>query len=226
MLLHIPAVLDLATVKACRERLDQADWLDGRITAGSQSAKVKNNQQLANDEANAVAVRAVILAALAKNDLFFSAALPKRIFPPLFNRYGEGMGFGMHVDNAMRRITDTGEWVRSDLSATLFFSEPDEYDGGELVIEDTYGVHEVKLAAGDMVLYPSSSLHRVEPITRGHRVASFMWLQSMIKDGTERGLLFDLDRNIRQLRQDMGDTETAISMTGIYHNLLRKWGDI
>ncbi|MBM5573410.1 Fe2+-dependent dioxygenase [Deefgea sp. CFH1-16] len=226
MLLHIPAVLDLATVKACRERLDQADWLDGRITAGSQSAKVKNNQQLANDEANAVAVRAVILAALAKNDLFFSAALPKRIFPPLFNRYGEGMGFGMHVDNAMRRITDTGEWVRSDLSATLFFSDPDEYDGGELVIEDTYGVHEVKLAAGDMVLYPSSSLHRVEPITRGHRVASFMWLQSMIKDGTERGLLFDLDRNIRQLRQDMGDTETAISMTGIYHNLLRKWGDI
>ncbi|QZA82287.1 Fe2+-dependent dioxygenase [Deefgea piscis] len=226
MLLHIPAVLDLATVKACRERLDQADWLDGRITAGSQSAKVKNNQQLANDEANAVAVRAVILAALAKNDLFFSAALPKRIFPPLFNRYGQGMGFGMHVDNAMRRITDTGEWVRSDLSATLFFSDPDEYDGGELVIEDTYGVHEVKLAAGDMVLYPSSSLHRVEPITRGHRVASFMWLQSMIKDGAERGLLFDLDRNIRQLRQDMGDTETAISMTGIYHNLLRKWGDI
>ena len=226
MLLHIPAVLDLATVKACRERLDQADWLDGRITAGSQSAKVKNNQQLANDEANAVAVRAVILAALANNDLFFSAALPKRIFPPLFNRYGQGMGFGMHVDNAMRRITDTGEWVRSDLSATLFFSDPDEYDGGELVIEDTYGVHEVKLAAGDMVLYPSSSLHRVEPITRGHRVASFMWLQSMIKDGTERGLLFDLDRNIRQLRQDMGDTETAISMTGIYHNLLRKWGDI
>ncbi|MCB5195838.1 Fe2+-dependent dioxygenase [Deefgea salmonis] len=226
MLLHIPAVLDLATVKACRERLDQADWLDGRITAGSQSAKVKNNQQLANDEANAVAVRAVILAALANNDLFFSAALPKRIFPPLFNRYGQGMDFGMHVDNAMRRITDTGEWVRSDLSATLFFSDPDEYDGGELVIEDTYGVHEVKLAAGDMVLYPSSSLHRVEPITRGHRVASFMWLQSMIKDGTERGLLFDLDRNIRQLRQDMGDTETAISMTGIYHNLLRKWGDI
>nr|WP_314898603.1 Fe2+-dependent dioxygenase [uncultured Deefgea sp.] len=226
MLLHIPAVLDAATVVACREKLDRAAWLDGRITAGSQSAKVKNNEQLPNDEVNAVAVREVILAALAKNDLFFSAALPKKIFPPLFNRYGVGMGFGMHVDNAMRRMTDTGEWVRSDLSATLFFSDPAEYDGGELVIEDTYGVHEVKLAAGDMVLYPSSSLHRVEPITRGTRVASFMWMQSMIKDGAERGLLFELDTNIRQLRADYGDNANAISMTGIYHNLLRKWGDI
>ena len=226
MLLHIPGVLDAATVLACRERLDRAAWLDGRITAGSQSAKVKNNEQLPNDEANAVVVREVILAALAKNELFFSAALPKRIFPPLFNRYGVGMGFGMHVDNAMRRITDSGEWVRSDLSATLFFSDPAEYDGGELVIEDTYGIHEVKLAAGDMVLYPSSSLHRVEPITRGSRVASFMWLQSMIRDQSERALLFELDTNIRQLRQDQGDNATAIGLTGVYHNLLRKWGEI
>ena len=226
MLLHIPAVLDAASVLACRERLDRAAWLDGRITAGSQSAKVKNNQQLPNDEVNAVAVREVILAALAKNDLFFSAALPKRIFPPLFNRYGVGMGFGMHVDNAMRRITETGEWVRSDLSATLFLSDPAEYDGGELVIEDTYGVHEVKLAAGDLILYPSSSLHRVEPITRGTRVASFMWLQSMVKDGGDRGLLFELDTSIRQLRAEHGDNATAISLTGVYHNLLRKWGEI
>ncbi|WP_373975744.1 Fe2+-dependent dioxygenase [Chitinibacter sp. SCUT-21] len=226
MLIHIPQVLDTATVAACRARLDRANWLDGRITAGSQSAKVKNNEQLPNDDAQAVAVRQVILDALANNDLFFAAALPKRIFPPLFNRYGEGMTFGNHVDNAVRRITETGEWVRSDLSATLFFSEPDEYDGGELVIEDTFGLHEVKLAAGDMILYPSSSLHRVEPITRGTRVASFMWMQSMIKDVGERSLLFDLDTSIRQIRTEMGDTPAAVQLTGVYHNLLRKWGEI
>jgi PKHD-type hydroxylase len=219
-------VLDRTTVIACRERLDRAAWLDGRITAGSQSAKVKNNEQLPNDEPQAVAVRQVILAALEKNELFFAAALPKQIFPPLFNRYGAGMTFGNHVDNAMRRITETGEWVRSDLSATLFFSDPDEYEGGELVIEDTFGLHEVKLAAGDMILYPSSSLHRVEPITRGTRVASFMWLQSMIKDVGERGLLFDLDTSIRQVRAEMGDTAAAVQLTGVYHNLLRKWGEI
>ncbi|WP_348944483.1 Fe2+-dependent dioxygenase [Chitinibacter sp. FCG-7] len=226
MLLHIPQVLSPAEVADCRQRLNQAQWLDGRITAGSQSAKVKNNQQLPNDDEQAVAVRKVILVALEKNDLFFSAALPKRIFPPLFNRYSEGMTFGNHVDNAMRRITDTGEWVRSDLSATLFFSDPSEYDGGELVIEDTFGLHEVKLAAGDLILYPSSSLHRVEPITRGTRLASFMWLQSMVKDVGERGLLFDLDTSIRQIRAELGDTPTAVQLTGVYHNLLRKWGEI
>ncbi|WP_047392176.1 Fe2+-dependent dioxygenase [Chitinibacter sp. ZOR0017] len=226
MLLHIPQVLTAEQVRHCRQLLDNAAWLDGRITAGSQSAKVKNNEQLPNDEPAAEAVRAIILAALEKNELFFSAALPKRIFPPLFNRYGEGMSFGMHVDNAMRRMTLTGEWVRSDLSATLFFSEPEEYDGGELVIEDTYGLHEVKLAAGDMVLYPSSSLHRVEPITRGQRMASFMWMQSMIRDQGERGLLFELDTHIRQLRLEQGDNATAIGLTGVYHNLLRKWGEI
>lgn len=226
MLIHIPQVLDSATVKACRQRLDRAEWLDGRITAGSQSAKVKNNEQLPNDDSQAVAVRQVILAALEKNELFFAAALPKRIFPPLFNRYGPGMTFGNHVDNAIRRVTETGEWVRSDLSATLFFSEPEEYDGGELIIEDTFGLHEVKLAAGDMILYPSSSLHRVEPITRGTRVASFMWMQSMIKDVGERGLLFDLDTSIRQIRTELGDTPTAVQLTGVYHNLLRKWSEI
>jgi PKHD-type hydroxylase len=226
MLLHIPQVLSPAELVDCRQRLNQAQWLDGRITAGSQSAKVKHNQQLPNDDEQAVAVRKVILAALEKNDLFFSAALPKRIFPPLFNRYSEGMTFGNHVDNAMRRITDTGEWVRSDLSATLFFSDPAEYDGGELVIEDTFGLHEVKLAAGDLILYPSSSLHRVEPITRGTRLASFMWLQSMVKDVGERGLLFDLDTSIRQIRAELGDTPTAVQLTGVYHNLLRKWGEI
>ncbi|QLG87344.1 Fe2+-dependent dioxygenase [Chitinibacter bivalviorum] len=226
MLLHIPQVLDQQTVAACRARLDRTEWLDGRITAGSQSAKVKNNEQLPNDDREAIAVRKVILAALEKNELFFSAALPKRIFPPLFNRYSEGMTFGNHVDNAVRRITETGEWVRSDLSATLFFSAPEEYDGGELIIEDTFGLHEVKLAAGDMILYPSSSLHRVEPITRGTRVASFMWMQSMIKDVGERGLLFDLDTSIRQIRGELGDTPTAVQLTGVYHNLLRKWGEI
>ncbi|WP_410498449.1 Fe2+-dependent dioxygenase [Chitinibacter sp. S2-10] len=226
MLIHIPQVLDRTSVAQCRARLDRAGWLDGRITAGSQSAKVKHNEQLPNDDREAVAVRQVILAALDKNELFFSAALPKRIFPPLFNRYGEGMDFGNHVDNAMRRITETGEWVRSDLSATLFFSDPDEYDGGELVIEDTFGLHEVKLAAGDMILYPSSSLHRVEPITRGTRLASFMWMQSMIKDVGERGLLFDLDTAIRQIRSELGDTPSAVQLTGVYHNLLRKWGEI
>ncbi|MBE9610063.1 Fe2+-dependent dioxygenase [Chitinilyticum piscinae] len=226
MLLHIPGVLDAETVRACRTRLDRAGWVDGRITAGSQSAKVKQNEQLPNDDPQAEAVRAVILAALEKNELFFSAALPKRIFPPLFNRYGPGQTFGNHVDNAFRRVTATGEWVRSDLSATLFFAEPEEYDGGELIIEDTYGLHEVKLPAGDMILYPSSSLHRVEPVTRGTRVASFMWLQSMVRDVGERQQLFELDCAIRQLRTEQGDTPLAVQLTGVYHNLLRRWGEV
>lgn len=226
MLLHIPGVLDADTVRACRARLDRAGWLDGRITAGSQSAKVKNNEQLPNDDPEAEAVRAIILAALEKNELFFSAALPRRIFPPLFNRYGPGQTFGNHVDNAFRRVTLTGEWVRSDLSATLFFAEPDEYDGGELIVEDTYGLHEVKLPAGDMILYPSSSLHRVEPVTRGARVASFMWLQSMVRDVGERLQLFELDCAIRQLRAEQGDTPVAVQLTGVYHNLLRRWGEV
>ncbi|WP_269532597.1 Fe2+-dependent dioxygenase [Chitinimonas sp. BJYL2] len=226
MLLHIPAVLDAATVRHCRQRLDAAGWADGKLTAGNQSSQVKRNQQLPPEDPATAHIGQIIRQALQGHALFFSAALPKEIIRPLFNRYEGGQDFGNHIDNAVRGVPGTDIRVRTDLSATLFFSEPDEYDGGELMIEDTYGLHSVKLAAGDMILYPSTSLHRVEPVTRGARLASFFWIQSMVRSAERRAMLFDLDQSIQVLRAKHGDTDEIIRITGIYHNLLRQWVEL
>ncbi|ANE54275.1 Fe2+-dependent dioxygenase [Methylomonas sp. DH-1] len=227
MLIEIPEVLNADELNQVRTILADAAWADGRITAGSQSAQVKNNWQLPEQSEQSAAARAVLLAALNRNALFLSAALPKRIFPPLFNRYeGEHNTFGNHIDNAVRHCPVTGQRVRTDLSATIFLADPDSYDGGELVIEDTYGQHAVKLAAGDMVLYPGSSLHRVEPVTRGARVASFFWLESMVRETERRRLLFEMDMAVLQLRNTGGDSEPVVNLTGCYHNLLRMWAEV
>jgi PKHD-type hydroxylase len=227
VLIQIPEVLSSEALAQCRAILAGADWADGRLTAGTQSAKVKQNLQLPELSEASLAVRKIVLEALNQNALFFSAALPKRIFPPLFNRYeGHYNAFGNHIDNAVRICADSGVRIRTDLSATLFFSDPDSYDGGELVIEDTYGEHAVKLAAGDMVLYPGSSLHRVEPVTRGARLASFFWIESMVRETERRRLLFEMDMAILQLRETQGDCAPAIGLTGCYHNLLRMWADM
>ncbi|HEY1607796.1 MAG TPA: Fe2+-dependent dioxygenase, partial [Paraburkholderia sp.] len=194
MLLRIPQVLSPEQLTHCRERLAKATWRDGRVTAGFPSAKAKDNLQLAQDSAEARELGALVVGALERSPLFISAALPKTIFPPLFNKYEPGMGFGAHVDNAIRQVPGTSHRVRTDVSATLFISAPEDYDGGELIVEDTYGAHSVKLPAGDMILYPATSLHRVAPVTRGARIASFFWIQSMVKDDGERTLLFNLDR--------------------------------
>jgi len=226
MLLHIPDILTADAVLNARRILDQADWIDGRVTAGHQSARAKDNLQLPEDCPAARQIGEVILAALQRNPLFISAALPYRVFPPLFNRYEGGQSFGNHVDNAIRHITGTGHRIRTDLSATLFFTGPDEYEGGELVVEDTYGVHAVKLPAGHLVLYPSTSLHHVRPITRGARVASFFWIQSMVRDDGQRTLLFDLDTAIQRVTQDVAGQTAAVQLTGVYHNLLRRWAEV
>jgi PKHD-type hydroxylase len=226
MVLEIPAVLTQDELQRIRASLSGANWVDGSITAGSQSAKVKSNLQLPEGAAESRAARAVVLAALQRSALFFTAALPRTIFPPLFNRYeGKANAFGNHVDNAVRMIERTGERVRTDLSATLFLSEPQDYEGGQLVIEDTLGAHAVKLPAGHMILYPSSSVHRVEPVTRGARVASFFWIQSMVREAERRRLLFELDMSILALREAHGDTPQAVRLTACYHNLLRMWAD-
>jgi PKHD-type hydroxylase len=226
MVLHIPDVLAPAQVADARRRLDAAQWMDGRVTAGPQSARVKDNLQLPEDHPASRELGDLILAALQRNPLFVSAALPLRVFPPLFNRYDGGRAFGNHVDNAIRQVTGTPHRLRTDLSATLFFSEPSEYDGGELLVEDTYGVHAVKLPAGHMVLYPATSLHRVSAVTRGCRVASFFWIQSMVRDDGERTLLFDLDSAIQRLSHDSPDHPSAVQLTAVYHNLLRRWADL
>lgn len=227
MLIEIPEVLCLAELKQVRELLTDAPWADGRITAGTQSAQVKNNWQLPEQTEQSHAARAIVLDALNRNPLFLSAALPKKIFPPLFNRYaGEQNTFGNHIDNAIRQCQISGQRVRTDLSATLFLADPDSYEGGELVIEDTYGEHAVKLAAGDMLLYPGSSLHRVEPVTRGARLASFFWLESMVRETERRRLLFEMDMAILQLRNTQGDSAPTVNLTGCYHNLLRMWADV
>ena len=225
MLLQIPDVLTQAQVAHARQLLDQTEWVDGRVTAGHQSARVKDNRQLPEDHPVARELGELIMTALGRNPLFLSAALPLRVFPPLFNRYGGGQSFGNHVDNAVRQAT-SGARLRTDLSATLFLAEPDEYDGGELVVEDTYGVHSVKLQAGHMVLYPSTSLHHVTPVTRGARVASFFWVQSMVREDGERTLLFDLDTAIQRLILDLPDHPAAVQLTAVYHNLLRRWADV
>lgn len=226
MLLRLPEVLSAQALAQCRSIIEAADWADGRITAGSQSERVKNNRQLPEDADASRAARAIVVDALAKSALFMTGALPKKTFPPLFNRYdGSANAFGNHIDNAVRTSPVTGAWVRTDLSATLFLSDPDEYDGGELVVEDTFGTQSIKLPAGDMILYPSSSVHRVEPVTRGTRLASFFWIESMVRDDAQRKLLFDLDMSILTLRQTEGDTAPVIQLTGCYHNLLRMWVD-
>lgn len=226
MLLHIPDVLSAEQVSHMRRSLDRAEWVDGRVTAGHQSARVKYNHQLPESHPLAEELGDTILTALQRQPLFIAAALPLRVFPPLFNRYEGGGSFGSHVDNAIRQISGTGHRIRTDLSATLFLSASDEYDGGELLVEDTYGVHSVKLPAGHLVLYPSTSLHSVRPVTRGARVASFFWIQSMIRDDGQRTLLFDLDTSIQRLNQDLPDHPSAVQLTGVYHNLLRRWAEM
>jgi PKHD-type hydroxylase len=226
MLLHIPDVLTAEQVAEARRLLDQADWVDGRVTAGHQSARAKDNQQLPEDSPTARQLGDFILAALQKNPLFISAALPHRVFPPLFNRYQGGQSFGTHVDNAIRQVSGTNHRIRTDLSATLFLAAPEEYDGGELVVEDTYGVHTLKLPAGHMALYPSTSLHHVRAVTRGARIASFFWIQSMIRDDAERTLLFDLDSAVQQLTRQNVEHPVAVQLTGVYHNLLRRWAEL
>lgn len=228
MLVHVPEVLDVDQLAQVRARLVDADWKDGKRTAGFQSAQVKNNSQLAEDDPVAIEQGLLILDALSRNTTFFAAALPRTIYPPLFNRYSGGEEFGMHIDNAIRydRRQQPALAVRTDLSATLFLAEPDEYDGGELVIEDTYGVHSVKLAAGDLILYPGSSLHKVTPVTHGARTAAFFWLQSMVRSDAQRRQLFELDVAIQSLTARVPGAPELVSLTGIYHNLLRAWSDV
>ncbi len=226
MLLQVPDVLTPEQVASCRELLEASNWVDGRVTAGHQSARAKDNLQLPEDHEHAKQLGDLIIAALERNSLFMAAALPLKVFPPLFNRYQNGQSFGNHVDNAIRQVTGTPHRVRTDLSATLFFSNPDEYEGGELVVEDTYGVHSVKLPAGHLILYPASSVHHVRAVTRGIRLASFFWVQSMIRDDGERTLLFDLDVAIQRLAADVPEHTSVVELTSLYHNLLRRWADV
>jgi PKHD-type hydroxylase len=226
MLLHIPEVLNAEQVAHCRQKLEQAEWVDGRVTAGPQSSRAKDNMQLPEDHPVARELGDLILAALERNPLFMSSALPLKVFPPLFNRYQGGQAFGSHVDNAVRQVTGTPHRVRTDLSATLFLAAPEEYDGGELSVEDTYGLHSVKLPAGHLILYPASSLHHVRPVTRGARLASFFWIQSMVRDDGQRTLLFDLDMAIQRIGGEAPDHPATLQLTGVYHNLLRRWADV
>lgn len=226
MLLSIPNVLIPEQVVEARKILDEAEWIDGKVTAGHQSSKAKDNMQIPENHPAARQLGDMILAALGRNSLFISAALPLRVFPPLFNRYTGGQSFGTHVDNSIRQITGTPHRIRTDLSATLFFTNPEEYDGGELCVEDTYGIKSVKLPAGHMVLYPSTSLHHVKPVTRGARICSFFWLQSMIRDDGQRTLLFDLDNGIQAVGRDLPGHPSTVALTGVYHNLLRQWAEM
>ncbi|AMK17157.1 Fe(II)-dependent oxygenase superfamily protein [Sphingobium sp. MI1205] len=226
MLTVIPDLLDTATVRKIRLLIDTAQWVDGNVTSGHQSALAKRNMQLPEDAPQAQQAGQIILDALGKSPLFIAAALPLKIFPPLFNSYAGGQAFGVHVDNAVRIQAGTGFRVRSDLSITVFLEGPELYQGGELTIETNFGVQQVKLPAGHAVLYPSSSLHRVEPVISGRRVASFFWLQSMVRDDAARQMLFDLDSSVQALAADLGhDNAQVIRLTGVYHNLLRRWGD-
>ena len=230
MLITIPDVLTPDQVAHARQLLDAAEWIDGKVTAGYQSAKAKDNMQLPEGSPAAQEIGEIILAALSQNPLFLAAALPLRIFPPLFNRYSGGQSFGTHVDNAIRQVPGTPHRIRTDLSATLFFAAPEEYDGGELCVEDTYGVKKVKLPPGHLVLYPSTSLHHVTPVTRGARICSFFWLQSMLRDDGQRSLMFDLDLAIQRLSSELKGNpaaeKTSVQLTGVYHNLLRQWAEM
>ena len=226
MLLCIPDILSSEQVAHARHLLDGAEWTDGRVTAGIQSAQVKDNQQIPDNHPIAHELGEMVVGALEESPLFNSVALPLRVFPPLFNRYRGGQSFGTHIDNAIRQFPGAPLRIRTDLSATIFLVHPDEYDGGELMVEDTYGAHAVKLPAGHMVLYPSSSLHRVQPVTRGTRLASFFWIQSMVRDDAVRTLLFDLDTAIQALGADVPHHPAVMQLTGVYHNLVRRWADV
>jgi PKHD-type hydroxylase len=226
MLIKIPDVLTPEQVQEARKKLDEAEWVDGNVTSGHQARQAKDNMQIPEGHPAHRELGEMILAALGKSPLFMAAALPLHVFPPLFNRYTGGQNFKTHVDNSIRQVPGSRQRIRTDLSATLFFRNPDEYDGGELCVEDTYGVHRIKLPAGHMVLYPSTSLHHVTPVTRGARVCSFFWLQSMIRDDGQRSLLFDLDLGIQRLNQDHPEHPSAVSLTGVYHNLLRQWAEM
>ncbi|MCW0203428.1 MAG: Fe2+-dependent dioxygenase [Rhodanobacter thiooxydans] len=226
MLLTIDDLLANDEVALVRALLDRAEWSSGAATAGTQAVTVKNNQQIAEDAPLLPELRRIVLAALNRSPMFFTAVLPHRIVPPCFNRYADGADrYGAHIDNSMRALPDGSGYVRADVSATLFLSDPAEYDGGELVIEDTYGRHEVKLPAGSLVIYPSSSVHQVQPVTRGERIGCFMFIQSLVRDAEQRRLLFDLDMELLALRQQLGETPSMVRLTGVYHNLLRRWGD-
>ena len=226
MILALPDVLSPSQLGEARTLLDAAEWIDGRATAGHQGALVKDNLQIPLGHPAARQVGEMILKSLGQYALFMSAALPLQILPPMFNRYSGGQNFGTHVDGSVRTVPGTGHRLRTDLSATLFFSEPEDYDGGELVIEDTYGAKSVKLPAGHMILYPSTSLHRVTPVTRGARLCSFFWLQSMIRDGGQRSLLFEMDVAIQRLGSENAQHPSVVSLTGVYHNLLRQWAEM
>jgi PKHD-type hydroxylase len=226
VLLDIPEVLTAEQVAHARRLLAAAEWVDGRVTAGRQSAQVKDNLQLPEDHPVARDLGDMILSALQNNPLFVSAALPARVFPPLFNLYRGGQSFGNHVDNALRQIPGTPLRIRTDLSATLFLADPAEYDGGELLVDDTYGAHSIRLPAGHMVIYPSTSLHRVQPVTRGERLASFFWIQSLVRDDAARTLLFDLDTSIQRLSMDVPNHPSIVQLTAVYHNLVRRWADV
>jgi PKHD-type hydroxylase len=227
MLVKVESVLSKEEVAHCRSVLENTQWVDGKVTAGAQSALAKHNLQVPEDAPQARALGEIVLRALARSPGFNSAAVPFRVFPPLFNRYDVGMKFGAHVDNAIRFISGPNIRVRTDMSATLFLTEPDQYEGGELVIEDTYGEQSIKFAAGDMVLYPATSLHRVQEITRGSRWASFFWIQSMVKDDGARALLYNLDQSIIKTRAELGDTHDAVlGLTAVYHNLLRRYAEV
>ena len=226
MLIAIPDVLDADAVTRVRAIIDGGAWIDGNVTSGHQSALAKRNRQLPEESDAARDAGAIVLDALGRSPLFIAAALPAKIFPPLFNRYGEGDGFGTHIDNAMRLRRGSDFRLRSDLSATLFLADPDSYEGGELIVEDRYGAQSVKLPAGDMLVYPASSLHRVEPVTKGERIASFFWIESMVRDDGARRILFDLDDAVQTVAADRGQADPAvIQLSGVYHNLLRRWGD-
>lgn len=225
MMLHVPQVLTREQVRTFRTAMNSARWVDGNVTSGAQAAQAKFNEQLPPDSPLAAEMGQAILTALARSPQFVSAVIPKRIVPPLFNRYGGGQRFDYHVDNAIRGLPN-GECIRTDVSCTLFLADPEEYDGGELTVADTYGKHTAKLPAGDLILYPATSLHEVQPVTRGVRYASFFWAQSMVRNDWHRHLLFDLDQSIQQLRAQLGDNAQVVSITSHYHNLLRLWSEL
>ena len=226
MMLHVPKVLSLEQVAECRRLLAGADWSDGKATVGEQGALVKKNRQLPESSPVGRQLGESILTALSRNPLFFSAALPLRTVPPLFNRYEGGEQYGMHIDGAVRAVPGTSHFIRTDLSSTLFLTDPADYDGGELVVVDTHGQQSVKLPAGDLILYTSGSLHRVNPVTRGARVSSFFWTQSMVRDPQQRETLYHLDQTIQKIRGKHGETDETVALAGHYHNLLRMWSDI
>jgi PKHD-type hydroxylase len=231
MLITIPNLFTKEQVAEARAQLLAAEWIDGRATAGYQAQEVKRNAQIPEGSPAHQAVGEMVLKGLARSPRFMAAALPLRVFPPMFNSYAGGQTFGTHVDTAIRQDVRTGQRIRTDLSATLFLTEPEDYAGGELIVEDSYGAHSVKLPAGDLVLYPATSLHRVEPVTRGARISSFFWIQSMLRDDGQRTLLFDLDTAIQRIAasasaQETGVKESSVQLTGVYHNLLRQWAEM